>query len=85
MKARISQLYMTEAEQVQWANEILEPGELVVFAPTTEYPHARLKVGDGKRSLKELDFFIDSAVEGILKQIRFEDAIDGGRIADYTK
>lgn len=85
MKARISQLYMTEAEQAQWANEVLEPGELVVFAPTTDYPYARLKVGDGKRTLRELDFFIDSAVEEILKQIRFEDSVDGGRITDYAK
>ena len=85
MKARISQLYMTELEQFRWADEILEPGELVVFAPTDEYPYARIKVGDGKHTLNELDFFIDSAITDVLKQVRFEDSIDGGRITEYAK
>jgi hypothetical protein len=76
---------MTELDQFRWAEEILEPGELVVFAPTNEYPYARIKVGDGKRMLKELDFFIDSAITDALKQVRFEDSIDGGRITEYTK
>jgi hypothetical protein len=76
---------MTEAEQLKWANEVLNPGELAVFAPTENYPYARIKVGDGKRTLEELDFLIDSAVNTILTQIRFEDSIDGGRITEYTK
>ena len=85
MKARISQLYMTREDQLKWANEVLEPGEFVVYAPTEDCPHARIKVGDGKRTLKELDFFIDSTIENTLKQIRFEDSVDGGRITEYTK
>lgn len=85
MKARISQLYMTKEDQLKWANEVLEPGEFVVYEPTEEYPRARIKVGDGKRTLKELDFFIDSTIDNALKQIRFEDSIDGGRITEYKK
>ena len=85
MKARISQLYMSSADQLKWAYEVLEPGEFVIFAPTEEYPYARIKVGDGKHVLKDLDFFIDTNINAILKQIRFEDSVDGGRISDYTK
>ena len=33
---------------------------------------------------KELDFLIDSVVEKTLKQVRFEDSIDGGRITEYS-
>lgn len=84
MKARISQLHMTEAEWQKYSSLIPEPGEFIVYDPDSEHPHARIKVGDGSRTLKELDFFIDSAIEEILKQIRFEDSIDGGRITEYT-
>lgn len=83
MKARISQLYMTKEDQLKWADTVLEPGELVVYEPTEDCPHARIKVGDGKRTLKELDFFIDSTIDNVLKQVRFEDSVDGGRITDY--
>lgn len=85
MKARISQLHMTEAEWLQRPSWIPEPGELVIYDPDKTHSYARIKVGDGVHPLKELDFFIDSAVAEILKQIRFEDSIDGGRITEYTK
>lgn len=85
MKARISQLHMTEAEWLKHSSLVPEPGELIVYDPDTLHPYARIKVGDGKRTLKELDFFIDSAIGEILKQVRFEDSIDGGRITEYTK
>lgn len=80
MKARISQLHKTEAEWLVWPRWIPEPGELVVYDPDDKHPYARIKVGDGIRTLHELDFFIDSAIAEVLKQISFEDAIDGGRI-----
>ena len=85
MKARISQLHMTEAAWVKYSSLVPEPGELVVYDPDDNYAYARLKVGDGKHTLNELDFFIDSAVSEILKQIRFEDSVDGGRITNYNK
>jgi hypothetical protein len=83
MKARISQLHMTEAEWLKHSTLIPEPGEFIVYDPDSKHPHARIKVGDGIRTLRELDFFIDSAVDSILSQIRFEDCIDGGRITEY--
>ena len=85
MKTRISQLYMTEADQLKWANEILNAGELVVFAPSTLHPYPRFKVGDGKRTLKDLEFFIDTTIDSFLKQLPNETVVDGGRITDYSK
>jgi hypothetical protein len=85
MKARISQLHMTEAEWLSRSQWTPEPGELVVYDPDDAHPYARIKVGDGVRTLKELDFFIDSAIIEILKQVRFEDSVDGGRITEYSK
>ena len=85
MKARISQLHMTEAEWQRYSQWIPASGELVIYDPDAIHTYARVKVGDGVRGLKELDFFIDSAVAEILKQIRFEDCIDGGRITEYAE
>lgn len=85
MKARVSQLHMTESEWLKYSSLIPEPGELIVFDPDTVHPYSRIKVGDGKRSIAKLDFFIDSTIEEILKQIRFEDTVDGGRITEYKK
>ena len=80
MKARISQLHRTESEwNVLWP-WIPEPGELVVYDPDENHKYARIKVGDGIRNLKELDFFIDSAIAEILNNIKFETVNDGGRI-----
>jgi hypothetical protein len=84
MKARISQLHMTEVEWRQYYDWIPEAGELVVYDPDSNYPYARIKIGDGIRPLKELDFFINSTITEILKQTRFEDTVDGGRITEYT-
>ena len=85
MKARISQLHMTEAEWLKYPSLIPEPGEFIIYDPDDTYQYARVKVGDGKRTIKELDFFIDSVIVETLKQIRFEDSVDGGRITEYTK
>lgn len=85
MKARISQLHRTEAEWQKFSNWIPAAGELVVYDPDDQHPYARIKVGDEKHTLEELDFFIDSAIEEVLKQVRFEDSIDGGRITEYPK
>ena len=84
MKARISQLHMTEAEWLKHALWVPESGELVVYDPDSKHSYARIKVGDGKRTLIELDFLIDSAIIEILNQIHFEDTIDGGRITEHT-
>ena len=85
MKARVSQLHKTEADWAKWAKWVPDSGELIVYDPDAEHSHARIKVGDGVRSLSELDFFIDSAISELLKHVRFEDVIDGGRITEYDK
>jgi hypothetical protein len=85
MKARISQLHKTEAEWSKYTSLIPEPGEFIVYDPDGTHPYARIKVGDGVRTLENLEFFIDSAIAEILSQVRFEDSIDGGRISEYTK
>jgi hypothetical protein len=85
MKARISQLHKTEAEWDARLPWVPEPGEFVVYDPDETHPHARVKVGDGVRTLQELDFFIDSAITEVLKQISFETTIDGGRIKGPRK
>ena len=84
MKARISQLHMTEADWARYSSLIPEAGELLVYDPDSTHPYARIKVGDGERKLSELDFFIDSAIAEVLRQVRFEDVVDGGRITEYS-
>lgn len=85
MKARISQLHRTEAEWSKLPQWIPEAGELVVYDPDDQHEYARIKVGDGRRNLKELDFFVDSAINLLLQKISYADTIDGGRITDYVK
>ena len=82
MKARISQLCKTEAEWQKWSQWKPESGELVIYKPDENHPYARVKIGDG-RTLQELDFFVDSALESILKEWRYNELIDGGCITDY--
>jgi hypothetical protein len=84
MKARVSNLHKTEAEWAKLSNWVPEAGELVVYDSDRQHDYARLKVGDGEKSLKELPFFIDSAVNTILQKNRHQEVIDGGRITMYT-
>lgn len=77
MKARISHLHKTEAEWLAFSNWQPEAGELIVYDPDEVHAYARIKVGDGQRTLQELDFFVDSAVNEALN------IIDSGRITDY--
>lgn len=82
MKARVSNLHKTEAEWLQLDSWIPEAGELIVYDPDSRHNYARVKMGDGKRPLKELAFFIDSAVLSIM-QANQSKVIDGGRITKY--
>lgn len=82
MKARVSQLIKTEAEWQQYASWKPEAGEFVVYAPDNKTSHARLKVGDGQRALKDLEFLIDAAAEALLASKQHMEIIDGGRISD---
>ena len=81
MRARVSQLNKTEAEWKKLNTWIPEAGELVVYAPDENYTYARLKVGDGIRQLRDIEFLIDSAASAVLKAANFKEVIDGGRIS----
>lgn len=84
MKARVSNLHKTEAEWRQLNSWVPEAGELIVYDPDDRHNYARVKMGDGKRPLKDLAFFIDSAVLSIM-QANQSKIIDGGRITNYKK
>jgi hypothetical protein len=83
MKARISQLHKTEAEWEKYSQWIPEAGEIVAYDPDNTYPYTRVKVGDGKRTLSSLEFFVETAITEVLKKVRYETVIDGGRITEY--
>jgi hypothetical protein len=80
MIARVSNLHKTEAEWRTYLDLIPNAGELIIYDPDETFSYARFKVGDGKTPLKDLDFFIDLAVEDILKKYSFSGNIDAGRI-----
>ena len=69
MKARISQLHKTEAEWLRHSSWKPEAGELVVYDPDVNHQYARIKIGDGKHTLADLDFFVDSAIAKSLSSI----------------
>lgn len=83
MKARVSQLHKTESEWKKLEDWTPEAGEIVVYDPDSFIKHARLKVGDGKNSLKNLPFFIDATVATYLQKQRYNELLDGGRVTDY--
>lgn len=92
MKARVSQLHKTEAEWNKLLNFIPLAGELIVFDPDAQHRYVRLKIGDGElqangtitgTKLKDLPFFIDSAIDDHVTKRRLNDVIDAGRVSDY--
>ncbi len=85
MKARISHLHRTEAEWLKFAQWQPDAGELIVYDPDENYTYARIKVGDGQRTLQELDFFVDSVVTEALKNVQLSGIIDSGRITEYIE
>ena len=82
MKARVSNLYKTEAD---WMKLAFTPadGELVIYAPDKNYTYARLKVGDGHTPLNLLPFFTDACVDAKLAEHTHAEISDAGRINDY--
>lgn len=78
MKARVSFLHKKESDWAKFSDFCPAPGELVVYDPDENFSYSRMKVGDGKRTLQELDFFINTAINQKLE------IIDGGRITEST-
>ena len=83
MKARVSHLHKTEADWIKFNDWMPAAGELVIYDPDENFRYARVKVGDGQHTLKELDFFVNSAINNILQEIKFDSIIDSGRITEY--
>ena len=82
MKARISQLYKTEAEWAKLPKFKPFPGEIIIFAPDDQHSYARMKIGDGNTLLINLPFFGITELED---PRRANQVIDAGCIADYNK
>jgi hypothetical protein len=82
MKARVSQLYKTEAEWARLPKFVPLRGEFIVFAPDDNYSYPRMKIGDGNTLLANLPFFGITELED---PRRGNQAIDAGRIADTKK
>lgn len=85
MKARVSFLHKKEAEWLKFADWVPAAGELVVYDVDSEHSYARVKLGDGQRTLSELDFFINSAFESLMQELLYSEIIDGGRITNYKE
>lgn len=80
MNARISLLHKTEAEWLKLSNFIPAAGELVVYDPDENFNYVRVKAGDGKTNLHELDFFVESTAKAVFNTLIFSNVIDAGRI-----
>ena len=85
MKARVSHLHKTEAEWKKLNHWTPAAGELVVYDPDENYSYSRIKIGDGKRSLRDLDFFIESIITSMLDQYSRATSIDAGRISSKRR
>ena len=83
MRARVSLLHKTEAEWNSMINFVPLSGEFIIFEPDGTHDYARIEVGDGNTKLKDLPFFIDSAVDAYATKNRFNEIIDAGRVTDY--
>lgn len=81
MKARVSQLNKTEQEWKAFSEWVPLAGEIVVYNPDTVHKYARIKIGDGKRTLPDLEFTVLAAAEDLLVERQFSEVIDGGRIS----
>lgn len=82
MKARITQLYKTEAEWSKLPNFKPLPGEIIIFAPDSQHSYVRMKIGDGYNLLINLPFFGITELDDLR---RANKVIDAGSIADYSK
>lgn len=80
MKARVSQLYKTEAEWARLPNFMPLRGEFIVFAPDEQHSYPRLKIGDGVTLLVDLPFF---GITELDDPRRTDKVIDAGCVADH--
>lgn len=80
MKARISQLHNTEAGWEKFLTWVPDAGELVVYDPDEKISYSRLKIGDGKRTLQELDFFLEEVIAAVTENVKTITSLDAGHL-----
>jgi hypothetical protein len=80
MKARISQLHNTEQNWEKFASWVPAAGELVIYHPDDTHEYSRVKIGDGKRTLQQLDFFLEDLIVELTKTIKTINSFDAGRL-----
>lgn len=93
VKARIRNLHKKEADWLKFQKlyrdqnngEEFKPlaGELIIYDPDEHHSYARLKIGNGKTALHELDFIINSAIDTFLQEHNYYEELDGGKVANY--
>lgn len=82
MKARVSNLIKTEAD---WSKLDFKPypGEIIVYAPSTDTGCVKIKIGDGIHKLHELPFVIEHITSSLLEEYSHKKVLDAGCIIDY--
>ena len=77
LTARVCQLHDTEANWIKNANDkVLDAGEIVVYDPDAQHAYQRIKIGDGKTKLKDLQFITNRITEDMIDSICQTDLID---------
>ena len=82
MNTRISHLHRKAAEWLKLNSWVPEAGEFIVYDPDENFDYARVKVGDGKKTLQELDFFADASTLTLIQKQRYFETLDAGRVTD---
>lgn len=83
MNARISNLHKTEAEWLEYPDFVPNAGEIIIYDSDANFNYVRLKIGDGKTTLKDLNFIVETVVAEALKQNVLNTTIDSGRITNW--
>jgi hypothetical protein len=51
--------------------------------PDSNYKYSRVKIGDGKHTLQELPFLVESITNVLLDEYKQDEEFDAGRITKY--
>ena len=84
MIARVSNLIKSEQE---WSkhNFVPFPGEILVYTYDDLAKSPSIKIGDGKHTLHELPFVIESIANDMLEKHVHDHVLDAGDIKQYIK
>ena len=84
MLARVSNL-AKPAEEWSKLNFVPMLGELVVYTFADSAKSPSIKIGDGKHSLHELPFVVETIAAELIKNVQLREELDAGCITDYFK